>query len=103
MPFGHQVTPGHDHRGCAGSQGQRSKFGTELVFFDVRKQHALDGRFDNGSAGFTINDQRVIDFLALDHPGSDIHTVDKSEAGVADIEVGAVIAESEVAVHDAGR
>src|SRR5690606_5968252 len=52
---------------------------------------------------FAVDDQRVVDLAALDHAAGDVHAVEEGQAGVGDVEVLALVAETEVAADDRGR
>ncbi len=94
---------GHDHGCGARTQSQRSECCAKPFFIHVLVQQTIDDRLRERAAGFTIDDQRIFHLAALYHSRSDVHSVHKAQAGVADIEVHTICRQPEISMDNAGR
>ncbi len=72
---------------------------TERGFVDVGTLESSDGGFDDLAAILAVDDQRMLDIASFDQRRSNIRPTDKTEASAADVEVHAVAAQTELALH----
>jgi hypothetical protein len=63
---------------------------------------ALEGLLVGEVRGLAVDDQRVFDLAALDHPAGDVHAIDEGQAGIRHVEVLAGVRHAQVAADDGG-
>lgn len=92
-----------DGGGSAGAQGQGREFVEVLLAGDLRTVEATQRRLLNTGGVFAGDDEGVFDLPGVDHVRGQGHSVDESEAGVGDVEVHRLGAESDAGVDADGH